>query len=106
CVLASAEPSSRDVGEVVGVLALAADPADAARAATLRGAASTLATPSSRQLGEHIDRQEGRLEAPLIATTGVAAWSEAVETGRAMSLDEAIDLAQTLAGPRAAPASA
>ena len=106
CVLASAEPSSRDVGEVVGVLALAADPADAARAATLRGAASALATPSSRQLGEHIDRQEGRLEAPLIATTGVAAWSEAVETGRAMSLDEAIDLARTLAAAPETTASA
>ena len=98
-IVASTDPSPRDIGEALSVLALAAHPVDASRAATLLGAASTLASASSRHLGEHIDRLEERLTAPLRAAIAVAAWSDAVEAGRAMSVEDAMALARTLAVP-------
>ncbi len=42
----------------------------------------------------------GRLEQPLIAAIGPAAFAEEREAGRSLSLDEAIEMARSLAASR------
>jgi tetratricopeptide (TPR) repeat protein len=95
---ASADPLDSDLGAAVGLMALASDPADARRAARLRGAGSAFMVPGSTQLDEMFEMQVSRLEAPLVAALGAAAWDDEVEAGRSMALHEAVEVARSLAG--------
>ena len=55
--------------------------------------------PGSGQIDEMLTMQAGRLESPLIAAIGATAWADAVEAGRAMTLEDAVAMARSLAAP-------
>jgi predicted ATPase/class 3 adenylate cyclase len=99
-LIGSVEPLASDLGAAADVMALACDPQDAPRAARLRGAASRYVVPGSGQVEEMLAPHADRLEQPLIAAIGRAAWAEEREAGRSWSLDEAIEIARSLARSR------
>jgi predicted ATPase/class 3 adenylate cyclase len=96
-LIGSVEPLASDLGAAVDVMALACDPDDAPRAARLRGAASNYVVPGSGQVHELLAMYADRLEQPLIAAIGEAAWADEREAGRSLSLDGAIELARSVA---------
>jgi predicted ATPase/class 3 adenylate cyclase len=86
--------------ELTGALdgiALAADRADAAQAAHLRGASATIRANANLIDQPHLPRVEHRLEQPLTDALGPDLWESERAAGAALTLEETIALARSLA---------
>jgi hypothetical protein len=89
------------VAEALSGIALAADPAAADRAARLRGAVAQLNSDADVVVNAYFeaeDELERRFERRLVALLGEEAWERETANGSTMTLDQAISLAQSLAG--------
>ena len=78
-------------------LALTADPDEPAVAARLRGALSRLRHDSRVSPEPRSAQLERHFEQPFIEALGEEAWAREQAAGATMSLDEAVELARTLA---------
>jgi tetratricopeptide (TPR) repeat protein len=78
-------------------IALAADTADVAEAARLRGAVATLRRSVESRVSAQDEELERRFEQPLIETLGQEAYENELAVGSAMSLEETIELVRSLA---------
>lgn len=89
------------VAEALSGIALAADPAAGDRAARLRGAVAQLSSDADIVRNAYPgaqDELERRLESQLVALLGEDAWEREKTAGSAMTPDQAIALAQSIAG--------
>jgi tetratricopeptide (TPR) repeat protein len=89
------------VAEALSGIALAADPAAVDRAARLRGAVAQLSSDADVVMNAYFeaeDELERRFERQLVALLGEEAWDRETTAGSTMTLDQAIALAQSLAG--------
>jgi predicted ATPase len=92
------------VAEALSGVALAADPAAADRAARLRGAVAQLKSDANVVMNAYFeagDELERRFERQLVVLVGEEAWEREKTAGSTMTLDQAIALAQSLAGDTA-----
>jgi hypothetical protein len=78
-------------------IALAADPADVAEAARVRGAVAALRQNVESGVPPEDEELEGRFERPLIDALGEEAYATEQAIGAEMSLEDAIALARSLA---------
>jgi hypothetical protein len=89
------------VAEALSGIALSAEPGAAGRAARLRGAVAQLSSDAhvvTNAYFEAEDELERHLERQLVALLGEKAWERETTAGSTMTLDQAIALAQSLAG--------
>jgi tetratricopeptide (TPR) repeat protein len=87
------------VAQALSGIALAADPDDAGRAAHLRGAVARLnsgADIATNAYSEKGDELERHFEHALVLAVGDDAWEQLKTAGAAMTLEEAITVAQSL----------
>jgi predicted ATPase/class 3 adenylate cyclase len=90
------------VAEALSGIALAADPAVADRAARLRGAVAQLDSDADVAMNAYFrddDELERHVERQLAAVLGEEAWERERTAGSTMTLQEAIELAQSLSAP-------
>src|SRR4029453_9806511 len=101
-------PSVYVAGALSGI-ALAADPAAADRAARLRGAVAQLSSDADVVMNAYSradDELERHFERHLVVVLGEEAWAQETTAGSTMTLEQAITLAQSLAGDSARAAAA
>jgi hypothetical protein len=79
-------------------LALSADSVDAAQATRLRGALATLRQSVESRVSAQDEELERRFEQPLTDALAPEDYETEMAAGAEMSLEEAIELARSLAG--------
>jgi predicted ATPase len=97
--LGTTQTYSPYVAQALSGIALAADPAEADRAAHLRGAVTRLnsdADIAMNAYSEKGDELERHFERELVLALGEDAWEQLKTAGAAMTLEEAITVAQSL----------
>jgi tetratricopeptide (TPR) repeat protein len=107
--IAATRTHSAHLAEALSGIALAADPAAADRAARLRGAVAQLNSDSDVVMNAYfraIDELERHFERELVVVLGEEAWEQETTAGSTMTLEQAITLAQSLAGDSARVAAA
>jgi predicted ATPase/class 3 adenylate cyclase len=107
--LAATRTHSLHVAGALSGIALAADPAAADRAARLRGAVAQLSSDADVVMNAYSradDELERHFERHLVVVLGEEAWAQETTAGSTMTLEQAITLAQSLAGDSARAAAA
>jgi predicted ATPase len=102
--LAATRTHSLYVAGALSGIALAADPAAADRAARLRGAVAQLSTDADVVMNAYSradDELERHFERRLMVVLGEETWEREKAAGSTMTLEQAITLAQSLAGDSA-----
>ena len=97
--LAATRTHSLYVAEALSSMALGAEPADANRAARLRGAVDQLNSDAGvvmNAYGETDAELEGRFEREFVAVLGEEAWDREKAAGSTMTLEQAISAARLL----------
>ena len=104
--LAATRTHSVYVAEALSGMALAAEPADADRAARLRGAVAQLNSDAGVVMNAYFEADEElerRFERELVAVLGEEAWEREKTAGSTMTLEQAIAVARFLCdGPASA----
>jgi predicted ATPase/class 3 adenylate cyclase len=104
--VAATRTHSLYVAGALSGIALAADPAAADRAARLRGAVAQLSSDADVVMNAYSradDELERHFERHLVVVLGEEAWEREKAAGSTMTLEQAITLAQSLAGDSARP---
>jgi predicted ATPase/class 3 adenylate cyclase len=99
--VAATRTHSAHIAEALSGIALAADPAAADRAARLRGAVAQLSSDADVVMNPYSrakDELERHFERQLEVVLGEEAWEQEKTAGSTMTLEQAITLAQSLAG--------
>jgi hypothetical protein len=98
--LAATKTYSRYVAQALSGIALAASPPEADRAARLRGAVARLSSDADVVTNAYFrgDELDCHFESQLVALLGEEAWEREKAAGSTMTLEQAIALAQSLAG--------
>jgi tetratricopeptide (TPR) repeat protein len=98
--LAATQTYSLYVAQALSGIALAASPAEADRAALLRGAVARLSSDADVVTNAYFrgDELDCHFESQLVALLGEEAWEREKTAGSTMTLEQAIALAQSLAG--------
>jgi predicted ATPase/class 3 adenylate cyclase len=99
-LLVTPDPLLIDIAPIIHAIALAAETADAVPAARLCGAAATLLGGGESETAAHVASHAGTFERRLIETLGSESWEREVESGRSLSLDQAVELSRALDHPR------
>jgi hypothetical protein len=99
--LATTQMYSRYVAQALTGIALAADPAEADRAARLHGAVAQLNSDADVVINAYSradDELERHFERQLVLVLGEEAWEREKTAGSTMTLEQAIALAQSISG--------
>ena len=93
------------LADAVDGIAVAADLSDAHHAARLRGAVANLRSSAHLVVEQRADELARRFEQPLIDALGSERWEEEHAAGAAMTLEEMLAYARSLAAPSQAAAA-